>query len=253
MLLDYTPGNMRARYEDGHIVLDYGDYSEIFPSLEDIKDDPNCKNSPGEWVFIYALADPLDGRIRYIGKSIRPTHRLTNHCNEKPTCHRTKWIHSLLKEGRRPVLGVLERISPGGNWQVAERAWISYARENGWPLVNGTDGGDGVSGLSQESKDRMSRTWLGRKHSPESIAKIGAASRGMTHTEEYKQMMREKMSVRVFTPEHRKRLSMANSLSPGIVSEIYRRLSENEKVKDIAKAVGISRATVSRYKKSSPK
>lgn len=51
----------------------------------------------GSPVYIYGLTDPITEEIRYIGKSIRPTERLSNHCNEKSNCHRSNWIQSLKK------------------------------------------------------------------------------------------------------------------------------------------------------------
>ena len=34
-----------------------------------------------DWTFIYALVDPRDGRVRYVGKSNRPYSRATQHLN----------------------------------------------------------------------------------------------------------------------------------------------------------------------------
>lgn len=203
--------------------------------------------SPEQESFIYGLVDPFTGLIRYIGKSIRPRERLTNHCNEPPYCHRTKWIQSVIRKGGRPTMTILETVPAGEDWQSVERRWIAYGREQGWSLTNGTDGGDGVTGITGEGKERMLRTWVGRKHRPESLVKIGAASRGRRHTEEYKQFMRETMSVRTFSPEHRARLSAATSrFTPSEADEIKRRIAAGEKIKDIAASCGVHRMTISR-------
>lgn len=147
----------------------------------------------GKAIFIYALIDPDTQDIRYVGKSIRPRDRLTNHLNEKSPCHRTHWLQSLRRRGLRPILRLLDVLPLSGNWQAAERDWIARARE-AWPLVNSTDGGDGVVNLPAESRERMRKTWLGRKHRPETIAKlIEARRRRLPHSEETRAKVREKM------------------------------------------------------------
>lgn len=75
---------------------------------------------------------------------------------------------------------------------LAERRRIEYWRAQDAPLVNKTDGGDGVSGfvmppearakMSAAKKGRPGRaTMLGRKHSPETIEKMRAAHCGNTY------------------------------------------------------------------------
>lgn len=112
----------------------------------------------GRLCYIYGLIDPVTEQVRYVGKSQRPRERLANHLNERKPCHRTNWLQSLKRQGLRPKLVILAEVYPIAPWQPAEQAWIQYAREQGWPLTNSTDGGDGVPGLSGESKERMLRT-----------------------------------------------------------------------------------------------
>lgn len=203
-----------------------------------------------QWVYIYALLDPFTDAIRYIGKSTRPLQRLANHCNDRSQCHRTHWIQSCIANGRRPVLRILARYFPDSPWQEAEKMWIAYGLECGWPLTNGTLGGDGVEGLSKESRERIAIAWKGRKHSEEAKKKIGAASRGRKHTEAYKQMMREKMQARVFSQEHRQRLSETQHrrLPEDIGNRIREMLASGWRSIDIARELGVHRMTVSRIK-----
>jgi hypothetical protein len=200
--------------------------------------------------YIYALVDPFTREIRYIGKSIRPKERLTNECNERVDTHRSHWIQSLLSKGKRPEQIILEIVPPGRNWQERERYWIAEGKRRGWPLVNGTSGGDGVPDLCPEAKEKMLKTWTGRKHKPETLEKIGAASKGRTHNEEYKEMMRQLMREREFTPQHRKRLSDAvRKFTPELAEQIRQRIANGEKVKDIAAEYGAHRTTISKIKK----
>ena len=67
----------------------------------------------------------------------------------------------------------------------------------------------------------MRQVWLGRKHKPESLAKIGAASSGRTHTAEYKAMMRSKMLGRKLSRDTRHKISQN-------VLQTHRRASARE-------------------------
>lgn len=131
--------------------------------------------------FIYALLDPRSGELRYIGKSNNPTVRLYEHvCASQiaaPT-HRNYWIKSLLADGTKPELLVLEEV-PSNDWKAAERWWISYWKFAGANLVNGTSGGDGLHDPSEETRKKIGDSCRGkrRQFTPEHIAKIAARSR----------------------------------------------------------------------------
>jgi len=199
-------------------------------------------------IYIYGLTDPVTGEIRYIGKSIRPIERLANHCNEVSKCHRSNWIQGLRKQGLKPGMVILERINGDWPWQESEKYWISYGRKNGWDLVNNTNGGDGVSGLSGESKERMSKTWIGRKHRPDSIIKIIAAVSGRKHSNETKIKMSESHKGRNITWGDK--LSESNrKLNNDDVNNINLLIKSNIKVKDIASIYNVHRTTISKIKK----
>src|ERR1700675_4430931 len=137
-------------------------------------------------IYIYVLIDPFTNEKRYIGKTIRLRDRLLNQCNEKSDTYRCHWIQSVIAKGLRPIQEILEEMPDGTDWQERERYWIAEARRQGWPLTNCTDGGDGVLNISGESADRMKRTWIGRKHKPESIEKMRLANLGRTHDDAWK-------------------------------------------------------------------
>jgi DNA-binding NarL/FixJ family response regulator len=196
--------------------------------------------------FIYGLLDPRTDELRYIGKSDRPRERLANQLNERSNTHRCHWIAELQSLGLRPKQVILDSVPAGSGWEVVERAYIAGARIAGCRLTNGTDGGDGVTGLTGDSLARIRAAWVGRKHRPESIEKIRAASTGRTHTAEYRQMMHEVMSQREFTATHRQRIRVSTQkLTTGHVAEIRGLLASGTRQREIASRFGVHQGTIS--------
>ncbi|HSH79851.1 MAG TPA: helix-turn-helix domain-containing protein [Herpetosiphonaceae bacterium] len=201
-------------------------------------------------ITIYGLVDPNTHDIRYIGKSIRPHERLHDHCNDHSDCHRTHWIQSLIRQGQRPELVILEELPDGADWQATERAWIAKGKAAGWPLTNNTSGGDGVPDLPPESRARIVSAWVGRKHRPETLVKIGAASRTRRHDEAWRDTMSQKMRGREITPQHRDRLKRAVAkLTDEEVREVRRLLAERVSQYVIAKRFGVHQGTISNIKR----
>lgn len=194
-------------------------------------------------IYIYGLIDPRTDRVRYIGKSIRPMERLANHCNEQSRTWRTNWLRQLSAKGLRPSLVILQELPSGADWQTVERQWIADGKTLGWPLTNCTSGGDGVPDLPQDVRDRMSRTWLGRKHKKSSLKKIGLASRGRKHTPEYCAYMRRIMRGR--------KITWVNKVSQGLckltaeqVSKVKTLLRQGVPQRRIARRFGVHQGTI---------
>lgn len=96
-------------------------------------------------VYIYALIDPRDDKIRYIGKSISPERRYEQHLHEKEINEgKIGWINGLQMRGMQPEMKILE-VAHEKNWEKRERWWIKRGREFGWPLLNISPGGEGNS------------------------------------------------------------------------------------------------------------
>lgn len=105
-----------------------------------------------ESIWIYALCDPNTLRVRYVGKSNNPKERLSGHLSERSLRagnEKNAWLKSLLLQGLRPVLIILQEITHGC-WAEAERAWICLFRMQGCSLTNTSDGGEGV--LDQQTE-----------------------------------------------------------------------------------------------------
>lgn len=145
-------------------------------------------------ISIYCLIDPRTKEIRYVGKTINPERRLRKHLIDTERNHRVNWIRSVLNDGIRPVLEVLERCSEDA-WREAERFWISYLRFLGARLTNSIDGGNGGN-PSPETREKLRLAKLGKKASASARANMSKAFRGnpkKPFTAERKQQHSEKL------------------------------------------------------------
>lgn len=115
-------------------------------------------NSPGVDVCnIYTLSDPDSGMIRYVGKTIMSLNRrLSNHLSLqslKDKNHKNYWIKKLIKEDKKPIIELLERVELV-NWEESEIYWISQIKSWGFNLTNSTNGGNGLI-LSPEGREKQ--------------------------------------------------------------------------------------------------
>jgi hypothetical protein len=200
-------------------------------------------------VFIYDLIDPQTLKIRYVGKTINPRERLLNQYNEKSNTYRCHWIQSLRRKGLCPLQLFLEVLDDNDNWQSREIYWIKHFRDLGYDLVNCTDGGDGVTNISGESKERMIKTWVGRKHKPETLLKLSLASKGRKHDDKWRQYMSNKLKGRIFTTEDRIKLSKGISkLGEQQIKEIKELLNKHVSQYKIADMYHVHQGTISNIK-----
>ena len=89
--------------------------------------------------YIYALSDPRDKSVRYIGRTTNLQERLAFHYESihdfQGTCARKVWIRELVAEtGMFPECTVLQ--SCNGDGKSEEQFWIEYHRKKGSPLLN---------------------------------------------------------------------------------------------------------------------
>lgn len=90
---------------------------------------------------VYALVDPVDDRVRYVGQTrCALAERLRRHM-ETPTNHLMRqWIDDLKQSNRAPRIVMLELVSDR-EWEDAERGWIFWFRQRG-TLLNIDPGGE---------------------------------------------------------------------------------------------------------------
>lgn len=145
-------------------------------------------------MLVYALVDPRNDEIRYIGKTFRTAHRrLRRHvsdCYLRGCTHRENWIRALLSDGLEPSIRVLRECSSPEELAAAECHYIAEFRASGARLTNATDGGDGGSGPhSEASKQKISRALTGKAKSESHRIRSGLAIRGRKASEATKALL----------------------------------------------------------------
>jgi hypothetical protein len=144
--------------------------------------------------IIYGLVDPNLNKIRYVGRSSsglwRPNaHRHPSRLSKGKTyCDR--WIRKLLADGQDYSVVVLETAVVDLN--TREKYWVAYGKEQGWPLTNTTNGGQGWSGghFTKEHRRKISESLQGRKLSVECLQKLSAVRRGRKLSQRHKDRLR---------------------------------------------------------------
>lgn len=91
--------------------------------------------------FIYGLACPDSGEVRYIGKAVNVSRRLKSHLRDsvKRKTPVYCWIRSLAAAGKTPVA---VELACTNDWRVTERDVIAQWRDSGARLLNLAGGGD---------------------------------------------------------------------------------------------------------------
>lgn len=94
-------------------------------------------------IQIYVLKDPLDGRVRYVGKtSACLKKRLLGHLSKDNGNNQKKiWIKFLSLRGLKPIIESIE-LCNDLNWAERERFWINKYRLIYRDLLNIMDGGE---------------------------------------------------------------------------------------------------------------
>lgn len=173
--------------------------------------------------YIYALLEPDDNVVRYVGKTVGSvTERVGHHYTEARSghvSHKCHWLRQLLAAGRMARWVVLDVA--GSDWAEREREWIAFYRALfGDLLTNLADGGGGSLGykLSPEQRRRQSRAL--RKPKPPGFGeKIGNYWRGRSLSAEHRAKVSAARLGTHLSPEHRAKLSASQSGIPSRTEE----------------------------------
>jgi hypothetical protein len=164
---------------------------------------------------IYALTTSTQS-IRYIGYTKHSLNRrLNGHRNEarrkdvggkyERNTYKDKWFRKYYDE--ISIILIEENISSLEEILEREKYWIKYYRDNGYNLVNSTDGGDGTVGykLTEEHKQLLRDLNKGKTLSEEHKQKISNSHKGKKMSNEQKELL-SKMSN---TPEARYKVKIS--------------------------------------------
>ncbi len=96
------------------------------------------EGSSGVW-FIYALVDPRDEGVRYVGVTDKAlADRLRGHLRKPTNGLMRSWLSDVRASGLLPSIRLLS--APLGHWEHAEQGWIAWFRRRG-QLLNVDPGG----------------------------------------------------------------------------------------------------------------
>lgn len=167
-------------------------------------------------VHIYALKDPGDGSVRYVGLTRDVKARIRRYRYRAHTKHLNNWIKKFQKLGTFPVLEILETV-PESESGEAERRWISRYRSDGARLLNFTDGGESSFSMDREGVARrglgIKRAWAeGRldhlKPMLRAQAKRASSMRGPGSPIGFIRLNKSRAGIPL-TAQHRQKLSEA--------------------------------------------
>lgn len=161
--------------------------------------------------YIYELLDPRDGSCRYIGKSKNPEKRLKQHLSPyqlKKNTPKNAWIKKLKTMGLSPIMRIIA-ISCETYINNSEIYLIEKYKKNGHNLTNSTIGGDGISFMSEQIKNKISQSkkgrGIGRKVSIETRKKISESQKGKNRKKwtesKYKKMCKPIIGINKETQE----------------------------------------------------
>ncbi len=74
--------------------------------------------------YIYALAEPETGEIRYVGKSTNPKNRISSHMSDAAPYRMRHWALQLRSRSQRPKLVILREVADGEDPLAVEREEI---------------------------------------------------------------------------------------------------------------------------------
>ena len=118
--------------------VDPRDRSRKLVSLQDVQSPRNSPHLLAPYI-IYALVDPRNNAIRYVGRAHEPQIRLREHIRSEREANPAKyrWLRELEKQGLLPRVEVLEGVY--GSLEDAdarERVWIRHFINAGAELTN---------------------------------------------------------------------------------------------------------------------
>ena len=178
---------------------------------------------------VYSLVDSREPTaIRYIGISCGPRARLSGHINEARkgrNYHRARWIRKVLGSGGSVEMTILHAGLEKPDAIALEISLIASHRAAGDRLVNGTAGGDGGAGPTEEVREKMRLAAMDRRHSEETKRKLGDMARGRPCTQEQRTRVSNALRGKAKSPQHVAKVADALRGKP-LPSDVRAKMSE---------------------------
>lgn len=223
--------------------------------------------------FIYTLADPRTGLVRYLGKTcVKLNKRYSQHLYQWKRRHTkvNSWIKKLYKLNLKPVMEVVDCVE-NDSWEFWEKYYISLFKTWGFDLCNHTEGGNGVQGYKHSKQTIIKRTerlkssdfWKerGEKHSitMKEIHKRGEVKFGVGHlSKERREELGKKHSKTMKerfknNSDHLQKLIKSRSKKVTIVDEKGRPVRNYNSASEAATELGIENTHITRVCKGKSK
>lgn len=114
-----------------------------------VKNSPASKfklKQPDSNSCIYALIDPRDNKIKYIGLTTTGFSRIATHYNakKKENTRKVNWVNKLKSLNLCFTVEYLQYCNSVEELKTAEKYWIKYYKSIGVDLLNHTEGGEDI-------------------------------------------------------------------------------------------------------------
>ncbi len=92
---------------------------------------------PAGQYAVYALLDPTDQLVYYVGQTRNPRQRLVGHFKKRHhQGKKAEWVRSLKQNGQKPLMQILEIVPDKATALAKEQEWIRHFIEQGRSLFN---------------------------------------------------------------------------------------------------------------------
>lgn len=165
---------------------------------------------PENKYYVYCIFDPDTGQPRYIGKGC--AFRYNWHRNNCNTHHNFGLRKLLLTHSELPLVIIRENLS---NYEacITEIALIKVLgkKNTGGLLFNITDGGEGINGVSQETRIKMREAaWRRAEFTDQHKLNMSFANKNSDAAREHIQRLANLSRGKKLSEEHKEKVRQAN-------------------------------------------
>lgn len=167
--------------------------------------------------YTYLYIDPSRNEPIYVGMGQKK--RAWYHLKRKDMHPFVQRLQKMAREGVQPIVTFLVNGIDSELADLVEQEAISkYGRKDlgQGPLLNLTDGGEGLKNVTESTRRKIGEASRGRKHTPEAKAAISAFLRTRKRnslSEESKDKIRQKALGRKLSAEHKAKIGKGVSVS----------------------------------------